>query len=118
MAGDQGALELRDHGVAEAVQAGPGVDPVTQEGEQVVAELDAERLELVAGGAELAEGGDGGRLGGRPGVRHGHLLNARPVGKNRSGAMDLVLGTYGPADVGTRDDDGGNDDGVGGSWKS
>ena len=63
MAGDEGALELRDDGVLEAVQAGPRVDPVAQAGEQVVAELGAEGLELVPGGTELADGGR--QLGGQ-----------------------------------------------------
>ncbi len=57
MAGDEGALELRDDGVLEAVQAGPRVDAVAQAGEQVVTELVPEGLELVPGGTELTHGG-------------------------------------------------------------
>ena len=44
----------------EAVQAGPGVAALAQGVEQVLAQLLAQRLLLVAALAELAEGADGG----------------------------------------------------------
>ena len=55
VAGDQRPLELRDDGVLEAVQPGPRVAALAQGVEQVVAELGAQRLLDVAGGAQLAE---------------------------------------------------------------
>ena len=64
VAGEQRPLELRDHGGLEAVQAGPRVAALAQGGEQVVAQLLAQRLQLVAAGAELADGADR-RWGGR-----------------------------------------------------
>ena len=58
VAGDQRPLELRDHGVLEPVQAGPGVASLRKSGQEVVADLGAQRLVLVAGRAQLAERGD------------------------------------------------------------
>ena len=58
VAGDQRPLELRDDGVLEAVQAGPRVAALAQGGEQVVADLGAQGLLDVAGGAELADGAE------------------------------------------------------------
>ena len=58
VAGDQRPLELRDDGVLEAVQPGPRVAALAQRGEQVVADLGAQRLLDVAGRAELADGAD------------------------------------------------------------
>ncbi len=59
--GQQRSLELRDHRVVEAVEAGPGVAALAQGGQQVAADLGTEGLVLVAALAELAQGGDGGR---------------------------------------------------------
>ena len=56
VAREQRPLDLRDDGVGEAVEARPRVHPVAQPLEQVVADLLAQRLELVAALAELAEG--------------------------------------------------------------
>ena len=39
VAGEQGPLELRDHGVLEAVQAGPRVAALGQRGQQVLPDL-------------------------------------------------------------------------------
>ena len=56
VSGDQRALELRDHGVVEAVHPRPRVLARGELGQQVVAQLGAQRLLGVAGLAELAEG--------------------------------------------------------------
>ena len=64
VAGDQRPLELRDDGVLEAVQPRPRVAALAQRGEQVVADLGAQGAGHVAGGAELADGADGGCSGG------------------------------------------------------
>ena len=62
MAGDQRPLELRDDGVLEAVQAGPRVASLAQGDEQVVADLGAQRLLDVAGGAQLTDGAELGEV--------------------------------------------------------
>ena len=59
VAGEQRPLELRDDGGLEPVQPGPRIATLTQGVEQVVAQLLAERLQLVAAGAQLAESVDG-----------------------------------------------------------
>ena len=79
VAGEQRALDLRDDGLGEAVQARPRVLAGAQLGEQVVAQLLAERPELVAARAELAEGAGCGVLG----LLLGHALHARPVRQRR-----------------------------------
>ena len=74
VAGEQGPLELRDHGVLEAVQAGPGIAALAERGQQVVAQLLAEGLGPVAARAELADGLEGGC------VRHG-LQTTQPANR-------------------------------------
>jgi hypothetical protein len=80
--GDEGALELRQHRVVEAVQAGPRVLPRRQQREQVGADLRLHRARPVVGRPELPEGGDGGRCGSRSG--HVHTLD--PEASTRDGA--------------------------------
>lgn len=52
VAGDQGTFELGDDGGLEAVQPGPRIGALAQGGEQVVADLGADRLLDVTRGAE------------------------------------------------------------------
>ena len=59
VAGEQGPLELRDHGGVEAVDARPRVAALLQRGQQVRAELLAQVQLPVSGGAQLAERPDG-----------------------------------------------------------
>ena len=81
--GDQGPLELRDDGVVEAVQSGPGVLARREPGEQVVADLPSQRPVHVPARAQLTErGGSGGRAGGRGG-RTGHPVHASPGAQGR-----------------------------------
>ena len=56
VAGEQRALELRDHGGPEPVDAGPGVPSLAEGGQEVVADLGADRDLPVAGGPQLADG--------------------------------------------------------------
>ncbi len=67
VAGDQGPLELRDDGGLEAVEARPRVAALGQGAEEVVADLGAQGLGDVAGGAELADGRRSGSRGGSGG---------------------------------------------------
>ena len=96
MAGEQRPLELRDDGVREAVQARPRVLPGAQPGEQVVADLLAQGLGLVARRAQLADGARG--SGGSHHVHANPVVNASPAHKDpgatvhRSGPTAL-LGT-------------------------
>ena len=66
VAGQHRPLELRDHRGVEPVQARPRVASLAQRVEQVVAQLLAQWLLLVAALAELAEGADGGRRARHP----------------------------------------------------
>ena len=75
VAGDQRPLELRDDGVVEAVQAGPGVLTGAQLRQQVVADLLPERLLDVAARAQLTDGGGS-----------SHAFTLAPAVKNRRGS--------------------------------
>src|SRR6185437_10821312 len=57
--GDQGALEVRQDGLAEPDDAGKGILPRPQHGEQVMPYLLLDTAVLVAAGAQLAEGDRG-----------------------------------------------------------
>ena len=54
--GDQGAFELREHGRAEPDDAGPGIAPLAEGGEEVRADLVLHSAQFVTGRAERAEG--------------------------------------------------------------
>jgi hypothetical protein len=68
--GDQGALELREHGGLEPDDAGPRVAPLAERGEQVVADLVLDATQRVAGRPEGAHGA---------GKIMRHLANATPA---------------------------------------
>jgi len=78
--GDQRSLELRDHGVLEPVQPGPGITALAERGQQVGAHLLAEGVGAVAARAELADGLEGGC------VRHG-LQTTQPDNRGRGEEM-------------------------------
>jgi len=92
--GDQGALELGDDGVLEAVQPRPRVAALAQRVEEVVAHLLAQRLLDMAGGAQLSDRADGG-------CGHGSTLLTPPTSgvglrfgrDTRSGCPGAVLAT-------------------------
>ncbi|GAA1808742.1 hypothetical protein GCM10009811_35030 [Nostocoides veronense] len=58
MPGDEGAFDLREDGLLEAVQTGPRIVAGGELGEQVVAQFAAQRLLLMPACAQLAERGD------------------------------------------------------------
>ena len=57
VAGDDRPLHLRDHRIGEPVQAGPGISPFGERGEEVVPQLGLQRFLDVVGGAQLTQGG-------------------------------------------------------------
>ena len=59
MAGDDGPFQVRQHGLAEADDAGKRVLAGAQGGQQVLAHLLLDGPELVPAGAQLAHGGGG-----------------------------------------------------------
>ena len=97
VAGDQRPLELRDDGVLEAVQPGPRVAALAERGEQVVAELVAQRSSA-----------RGRRRGARRRWTAGELrsrLHATAAGATRPGARGLrcrVASLRAPADLPVR----------------
>ena len=60
MPGDDGPLQVRKHGLAEADDAGKRVLAGAQGGQQVLPHLLLDAAELVPAGAKLAHGGGGG----------------------------------------------------------
>jgi hypothetical protein len=78
--GEQRPLDLRQHRVVEAEDAGEGGLPGGEPGEQVVAHLGLDRLVHVAAGAQLAERRGGGGRGSGDGARHGPTV--RPAGRD------------------------------------
>ena len=56
VSGDQRPLELRQHGVLEAEDAGPDVAALGQRGQQVLPDLLLDAPLPMAGGAQLADG--------------------------------------------------------------
>jgi len=75
VAGDQGALELRQDGATEAVHPRPRVASGGDHGQQVVPELLTEMLLHVAGRAQLADGAN------RGGFTHFFTLTAAARGR-------------------------------------
>ncbi len=58
MPGNQGPLELRQHGPAEAEDAGPRIAALRQRGKEVVTDFPAQVLVDVAGGAQFTNSKD------------------------------------------------------------
>ena len=56
VAGDQRALQLREHGVLEAEDAGPRVAALGQRGQQVLPDFGLDAPLAMAGGTQLADG--------------------------------------------------------------
>ena len=81
VAGEQGPLDLGQHGVVVADDAGKARSACTQPVEQVVAQLFLHGLELVPGGLEFAEGARQvvGCFGGDRSWRVSHPKKATPV---------------------------------------
>ena len=79
VAGEQGALELGQHGRLEADDAGPGIAALAQGGEEVLAEFGLDVALRVTGGAQRAEGV--GKIGREC---DGHVLTLRRRRRGRS----------------------------------
>ena len=79
VAGDQGPLQLRKHGVLEAEDAGPRVAALGQRGQQVLPDLVLDAPLAMAGGTQLADG---------PGqiIRWGHHSTLRLLSTSRAWA--------------------------------
>src|SRR3954470_16446349 len=80
MPGDQCAFKLRNDRALESVQAGPRIVPRSESREQVVTDLDPQRLLHMAGGTQLSDGLDGGAFG----HRAGHLFRLTPLEPDRT----------------------------------